>query len=235
MGQIFYVAYLAEQKEKHPRPLTFVFNGGPGAASAYLHLGGLGPRRVAFNADGTVAPMPAKILDNPKSWLAFTDLVFVDPVGTGYSRVIKHGSSDKKTNKKIPETASAGKSSSQADAWGVVEDTESLARFIRSYLTAENRWLSPIYLTGESYGGFRVARLSKRLQTSFGIAPSGLLLVSPVLDFGFLRGDKRSLWPWVVLLPSYAAVAAIHGRSTEITYNRNEARTSLPVLQYHRF
>lgn len=227
MGQIFYVAYLAEQKEKHPRPLTFVFNGGPGAASAYLHLGGLGPRRVAFNADGTVAPMPAKILDNPKSWLAFTDLVFVDPVGTGYSRVIKHGSSDKKTNKKIPETASAGKSSSQADAWGVVEDTESLARFIRSYLTAENRWLSPIYLTGESYGGFRVARLSKRLQTSFGIAPSGLLLVSPVLDFGFLRGDKRSLWPWVVLLPSYAAVAAIHGRSTEITYNRNEARTSL--------
>ena len=227
MGQIFYVAYLAEQKEKHPRPLTFVFNGGPGAASAYLHLGGLGPRRVAFNADGTVAPMPAKILDNPKSWLAFTDLVFVDPVGTGYSRVIKHGSSDKKTNKKIPETASAGKSSSQADAWGVVEDTESLARFIRSYLTAENRWLSPIYLTGESYGGFRVARLSKRLQTSFGIAPSGLLLVSPLLDFGFLRGDKRSLWPWVVLLPSYAAVAAIHGRSTEITYNRNEARTSL--------
>lgn len=227
MGQIFYVAYLAEQKEKHPRPLTFVFNGGPGAASAYLHLGALGPRRVAFNADGTVAPMPAKILDNPKSWLAFTDLVFVDPVGTGYSRVIKHGSSDKKTNKKIPETASAGKSSSQAEAWGVVEDTESLARFIRSYLTAENRWLSPIYLTGESYGGFRVARLSKRLQTSFGISPSGLLLVSPVLDFGFLRGDKRSLWPWVVLLPSYAAVAAIHERSNEITYNRNEARTSL--------
>lgn len=227
MGQIFYVAYIAEQKEKNPRPLTFVFNGGPGAASAYLHLGALGPRRVVFNADGTVPPTPAEILDNPQSWLAFTDLVFVDPLGTGYSRVIKHDNHDNNINEKIQKTASAGKSASQEKAWGVVEDTESLARFIRAYLTAENRWLSPIYLTGESYGGFRVARLSKRLQSSFGIALSGLLLVSPVLDFSFLRDDERSLWPWVALLPSYAAVAAIHERNIETTYKINEPRASL--------
>lgn len=227
MGQIFYIAYLAEQKEKNPRPLTFVFNGGPGAASAYLHLGALGPRRVVFNADGTVPPMPAKILDNPKSWLAFTDLVFVDPLGTGYSRMIKHDSRDKNTNKDKPKTASSGTRASQEKAWGVVEDTASLARFIRSYLTTENRWLSPIYLTGESYGGFRVARLAKRLQSSFGIAPSGLLLVSPVLDFSFLRGDERSLWPWVALLPSYAAVAALHERSNETAYKTDAPRASL--------
>lgn len=227
MGQIFYIAYLAEQKQNNPRPLTFVFNGGPGAASAYLHLGALGPRRVAFNADGTVPPMPAEILDNPQSWLVFTDLVFVDPLGTGYSRLIKHASHDNNVNERKQKTASVGKSASQEKAWGVVEDTESLARFIRAYLTAENRWLSPIFLTGESYGGFRVARLSKRLQSRFGIAPSGLLLVSPVLDFSFLRGDERSLWPWVVLLPSYAAVAAIHARNIETTYKKNEPRASL--------
>lgn len=233
MGQIFFIAYLAEQKEKNTRPLTFVFNGGPGAASAYLHLGALGPRRVVFNEDGTVPPMPAKILDNPKSWLVFTDLVFVDPLGTGYSRMIKHGSRDKNINKEdIQKTASSGKRASQEKAWGVVEDTASLARFIRTYLTTENRWLSPIYLTGESYGGFRVARLAKTLQSSFGIAPSGLLLVSPVLDFSFLRDDERSLWPWVALLPSYAAVAALHKRSNETTYKMNAPRASLlPVEQ----
>jgi carboxypeptidase C (cathepsin A) len=230
LGQIFYTAYIVEQQNQNPRPLTFVFNGGPGAASAYLHLGALGPRRVVFNADGTVPPMPPKIVDNPKSWLAFTDLVFVDPVGTGYSRVIKHGNGSNKNNEgKKP--VSTRKKSSQAQAWGVVEDTESLARFIRNYLTKENRWLSPVYLVGESYGGFRVARLSKRLQSNFGIAPHGLLLISPVLDFSFLRGDKRSLWPWVALLPSYAAVAAIHGRSNEITYQVNDPHVSLASVE----
>lgn len=227
IGQIFYIAYIAEQQDQNPRPLTFVFNGGPGAASAYLHLGALGPRRVVFNTDGTVPPMPARIIDNPKSWLAFTDLVFVDPVGTGYSRVVKHDNSSKKNNGRAHKPASSGKTTPQVQAWGVVEDTESLARFIRAYLTEENRWLSPVYLVGESYGGFRVALLSKRLQSNFGIAPSGLLLVSPALDFSFLRSDKHSLWPWVALLPSYSAVAAIHERSNEITDEMNDPRASL--------
>lgn len=226
-GQIFYIAYKAEQEIRSPRPLTFVFNGGPGAASAYLHLGALGPQRVALNSDGTVPPMPAKIADNPLSWLTFTDLVFVDPIGTGYSREIKPDNSSKKNNEAVKIPASSGSTHSQVQAWGVEEDIDSLARFIRAYLTQENRWLSPLYLVGESYGGFRVARLSKRLQSKFGIAPSGLILISPVLDFSFLLGDKRSLWPWVALLPSYAAVAAIHERSNHITYRVNDPRASL--------
>lgn len=227
IGQIFYIAYKAEQQDHNPRPLTFVFNGGPGAASAYLHLGALGPQRVLFNADGTVPSMPATITNNPKSWLVFTDLVFVDPVGTGYSRAIGQNSSSKKNNEQVQKTYSYTKNNAQAQVWGVAEDTESLARFIRTYLTEENRWLSPVYLVGESYGGFRVARLSNQLQSNFGIALSGVLLVSPVLDFSFIWGDKHSLWPWVALLPSYAAVAAIHGRSNEINYNANNPRASL--------
>ncbi len=232
IGRIFYIAYKAEQQDQDPRPLTFVFNGGPGAASAYLHLGALGPQRALFNTDGTVPPMPAKIVNNPKSWLAFTDLVFVDPIGTGYSREIKHDNSSKKYDEESQKSRSSRNISTQVQAWGVIEDTDSLARFIRTYLTEEDRWLSPLYLVGESYGGFRVALLSKQLQSKFGITPNGLLLISPVLDFSFLWGGKHSLWPWVSLLPSYAAVAAIQERSNEIIYNANDPRTSIvPVEQ----
>ncbi|WP_027354642.1 S10 family serine carboxypeptidase-like protein [Desulfosarcina sp. BuS5] len=102
VGRIFYISYCVQQKGQDKRPLTFVFNGGPGAASAYLHIGAMGPQRVVFNEDGTVPPMPARIVENPKSWLAFTDLVFVDPIGTGYSREIKQDKStpEKKTERK---------------------------------------------------------------------------------------------------------------------------------------
>lgn len=227
IGQIFYIAYTVAQQGEHPRPLTFVFNGGPGAASAYLHLGALGPQRVVFNPDGTVPPMPARIVDNPRSWLAFTDLIFVDPIGTGYSREVRHDESSKKGIEETQKSASHKRTSSRSKVWGVEEDTSLLSRFIRAYLTEENRWLSPIYLVGESYGGFRVARLSKRLQSKFGIAPSGLILISPVLDFSFIWGNERSLWPWVALLPSYAAVASVHGRSSEINYRASEPRVSL--------
>ncbi|MCO6428908.1 S10 family peptidase [Nitrosomonas communis] len=231
IGQIFYIAYIAEQQGDRPRPLTFVFNGGPGAAAAYLHLGALGPQRVVFNADGTVPSMPARIEGNPKSWLTFTDLVFVDPVGTGYSREVGHDESANKDGEVGWHPVSPGRASSRSKVWGVEEDTVSLSRFIRTYLTEENRWLSPMYLVGESYGGFRVARLSRQLQTNFGIAPSGLILVSPVLDFSFIRGDERSLWPWVALLPSYAAAAAIHERSNQINYRANDPRFSLAQVE----
>ncbi|MDV6344494.1 S10 family serine carboxypeptidase-like protein [Nitrosomonas sp. Is37] len=231
IGQIFYVAYTREQQGGCPRPLTFVFNGGPGAASAYLHLGALGPQRVVFNPDGTVPPMPARIVDNPRSWLAFTDLVFVDPIGTGYSREVRHDESSKKDDEVRRKPESSGNTSPQAKAWGVEEDTVSLSRFIRTYLTEENRWLSSIYLVGESYGGFRVARLSKRLQSKFGIAPTGLILISPALDFSFILSDERNLWPWVSLLPSYAAVAAVHERSNKINYRASDPRSSLAEVE----
>jgi carboxypeptidase C (cathepsin A) len=231
IGQIFYIAYKVEQQGGRPRPLTFVFNGGPGAASAYLHLGALGPQRVVFNADGTVPPMPARIVDNSKSWLVFTDLVFVDPVGTGYSHEVKHGGNSQKNDKEERKSGHSGDVPSRSKVWGVKEDTASLSRFIRAYLTEENRWLSPIYLVGESYGGFRVARLSRQLQSDFGIAPSGLILISPVLDFSFIWDNERSLWPWVSLLPSYAAIAAIHKRSNQTNYQANDPRSSLAEVE----
>ncbi|MBZ0192688.1 MAG: hypothetical protein K8F34_13505 [Candidatus Kuenenia stuttgartiensis] len=227
VSRIFYISYTADEQHDYPRPVTFVFNGGPGAASAYLHMGALGPKRVEFSDDGKVLHMPARLLDNSKSWLSFTDLVFVDPVGTGYSREIKDDTENNKGRKLRPsKEKSIGKY-----AWGVVEDTDSLARFIRTYLTKEERWLSPIFLAGESYGGFRVARLSKLLQSDFGIVPSGLVLISPAIDFGLLWGSERSLWPWVALLPSYTAVAAFHERSDMITYKADNPRVSLGEVE----
>lgn len=233
VGKIFYVAYKQENLNGKERPLTFVFNGGPGAASAYLHLGALGPRRVVFNKGGSVAPPPARVADNPESWLAFTDLVFVDPIGTGYSRRVEQaGSNERDSDKRSPESGSSGQSHSRQRVWGVEEDSDILSRFIRNYLTEESRWLSPVYLVGESYGGFRVARLSRLLQSEFGIAPSGVTLISPVLDFGFLLGNDRSLWPWVSLLPSYAAAAAVHQKNGRlIDYQTDDPRASLADVE----
>ena len=233
IGQIFYISYCVRQKGQDKRPLTFVFNGGPGAASAYLHIGAMGPQRVVFNEDGTVPPMPARIVENPKSWLVFTDLVFVDPIGTGYSREIKQDQSTLQKNNESQTLKHSSNPPGRAKAWGVEEDIDSLARFIRTYLTQEDRWLSPIYLAGESYGGFRVGRLSKLLQSDFGIALNGMVLISPALDFSVLWGDERSLWPWVALLPSYAATAAIHQRSEQITYAAERPRDS--VVEAERF
>ena len=134
-AEIFYVAY-AREPEDASRPVTFVFNGGPGAASAYLHLGAIGPKVVETTRTGKVVGPPPRLIANDASWIDFTDLVFVDPVGTGYSRAtgIKKDS----------------------DFWGVKQDTESLAEFIRLYLIQNGRMGSPVFLTGESYGGFRL-------------------------------------------------------------------------------
>ncbi|SEN19915.1 S10 family peptidase [Nitrosomonas marina] len=232
-GKIFYVAYKQEKLNGKERPLTFVFNGGPGAASAYLHLGALGPKRVVFDKGGVIAPPPARIADNPESWLTFTDLVFVDPIGTGYSRRAKQaGSNGRNSAKRSTESGSSGQSHSRQRVWGVEEDSDILSRFIRTYLTEESRWLSPVYLVGESYGGFRVARLSRQLQSGFGIAPSGVILISPVMDFGFLLGNDRSLWPWVSLLPSYAAAAAIHQQNGQLVdYQADNPRASLADVE----
>lgn len=227
IGNIFYISYTRKHKTG-TRPLTFVFNGGPGAASAYLHLGALGPQRVEFADDGSVLPMPARLSDNAQSWLAFTDLVFVDPIGTGYSRELKKADA---TDGKREDADKSSQVAQDPHAWGVAEDADALARFIRTYLTREQRWLSPVYLAGESYGGFRVARLSRLLQADFGVAPSGLVLISPALDFSLLWGDERSLWPWVALLPSYAAAASVHQRSEAVTYDPDNPRGSLGEVE----
>ena len=184
-ANIFYVAYWREPQDTK-RPITFVFNGGPGAASAYLHLGAIGPKTIEVNDKGELLGPPPRLAANDSSWLDFTDLVFVDPVGTGYSRV--------------------GDRKSESDFYGVRQDTEALADFIRLFLTDAARMTSPVFLAGESYGGFRAATITRALQKTGGISPSGLVLISPALEFSLLSGEDFDVLPWALSLPSYAAV-----------------------------
>jgi carboxypeptidase C (cathepsin A) len=198
--RILFINYDVKDKKKASRPLVFVFNGGPGASSAYLHLAALGPERIMLNESGSFPTPPGGLRDNIHTWLRFTDLVFIDPVGTGYSRC-------------LPSKGSPEKKGAEAKAWGVREDLTSLAKFIRLYLTRTNRWLCPKFIAGESYGGFRVGALSDLLQSEYGIALNGVVLVSPALEFSLLRGDDYSLLPWIVNIPSYTATARYHGKA----------------------
>jgi carboxypeptidase C (cathepsin A) len=185
LANVFFVAYLREPQDP-ARPITFVFNGGPGAASAYLHLGAIGPKTVEVNAKGELLGPPPRLVSNDASWLDFTDLVFVDPVGTGYSRV--------------------GEGKAESDFWGVEQDTKALADFIRLYLIDAARMSSPVFLTGESYGGFRAVTITRALQKTGGVSPSGLVLISPALEFSLLTAEDYDPLPWALALPSYAAV-----------------------------
>lgn len=185
LANVFFVAYLREPHDP-ARSITFVFNGGPGAASAYLHLGAIGPKTVEVNAKGELQGPPPRLVSNDASWLDFTDLVFVDPVGTGYSRV--------------------GEGKAESDFWGVQQDTKALADFIRLYLIEAARMSSPVFLTGESYGGFRAATIARALQKTGGVSPSGLVLISPALEFSLLNAEDYDPLPWALALPSYAAV-----------------------------
>lgn len=187
-AEIFYVAYTLPPAAgaQKARPITFVFNGGPGAASAYLHLGALGPRVIATGADGQFLPPPQKLIDNPDSWLDMTDLVFVDPVGTGYSR--EAPGQDTK------------------DFWGVSQDASSIGAFIRLYLAQNGGTGSPLFLAGESYGGFRAALLARTLQEDVGLSPNGIVLISPALEFTLVLPDEFQPLHWALELPSLAAV-----------------------------
>jgi len=184
-ARMFYVAY--EVKTDGRRPITFAFNGGPGAASVWLHLGCMGPQRVDLTDDGRPLPPPATYSENPYTWLAFTDLVFIDPVGTGFSR-------------SIPDTQEA-----RREFFGVEQDIQAVGEFIRLYLTRKDRWLSPTFLVGESYGTTRAAGLSKYLQQRYGIDLTGLVLISPVLDFDTIIFPAGHDLPYALFLPTYAA------------------------------
>src|SRR5688572_15891166 len=162
-ARIFYMAYTLDGvTEPKTRPLMFSFNGGPGSASVWLHLGALGPRRVRMMDNGMMPPPPYEMVDNDQSWLDQTDMVFIDPVGTGYSRAIK------------PELASK--------FFGVNGDIDSVGEFIRMYLGRNERWSSPLFLVGESYVMTRASGLSNWL-FDHGIGLNGMLLVSTVLNF----------------------------------------------------
>ncbi len=215
-ADVFFVSYRRDDPgiDRAERPLTFVFNGGPGAASAYLHLGALGPHRLVVEDDGVIPPAPARLTENHETWLTFTDLVFVDPVGTGYSR------------------RAGGKSDAQSPFWETREDIRSLAEFIRSYLTLNDRRLSPVFLAGESYGGFRVARLADTLTSEVGVGLNGVVLISPVLEFSLMYGDAYTLLPWVLQLPAYAATALAHDRADFAGDSEDLAEILKPVESF---
>lgn len=214
IAEIFHVAYLASGAESEARrPLTFVFNGGPGAASAYLHMGALGPKRVVFGEQGTLPPPPVDVVDNLESWLSFTDLVFIDPVGTGFSRAVPAAKGEGK-----PEVAKPADKPEERETefWEVERDLKALAEFIQIFLSKYNRWLSPIFIAGESYGGFRVAKLARKLQQDFGVGLSGAIIISPVLEFSLLEGTDYNVSAWATVLPSMAAAAVQQQRVAAI-------------------
>lgn len=173
------------------RPLMFSFNGGPGSASVWLHLGAVGPKRVPMLPDGNMPKPPFELVDNPQSWLEHVDLVFIDPVGTGFSRPAK-----KDGGKKY---------------WSLEGDIESIGEFIRLYLTRYKRWASPLYLVGESYGTTRAAGLAGHLVEK-GVAFNGIVLVSSILNFQTARFNKGNDLPYPVFLPTYTATAWFHGQ-----------------------
>jgi len=186
-ANMFYVAYTRSGFEASaPRPVTFAFNGGPGASSMWLHLG-VGPKRVPLAADGTALPNASVLTDNEATWLDFTDLVFIDPVGTGYSR------------------AADGVDAKQF--YEVSRDIQVAGSFVRRYITRYERWLSPKFILGESYGTTRAAGLVNRLQDAAGINMNGVILVSSALDFQTFSFDPTNDLAYALVLPSYAATA----------------------------
>ena len=201
-AKIFFVAYTKTGvSDASSRPLTFSFNGGPGSSSVWLHLGVLGPRRVQLNEDGTSMPPPYKLIDNDQSWLDMTDMVFIDPVSTGFSRA-----ADEKNAKEYH---------------GYQQDVESVGEFIRRYMTEYKRWSSPKYLIGESYGTTRASALSDHLQSRFGMYLNGIILVSAVLNFQTLDFAQGNDLPANLFLPSYAATAWYPVSYTHLTLPTN--------------
>jgi carboxypeptidase C (cathepsin A) len=181
---VFYTAYVAKGASAN-RPLTFVFNGGPGAASAFLHLGLVGPRILNLGPDGHDAATAA-LRDNPDTWLGFTDLVLIDPIGTGWSR--------------------AAKADGAKNFWSINSDASAMAKAIALYVAKNNRGASPKYLFGESYGGFRAAKTALALQRDQGIAVTGIVMMSPMLEGWLTFGDSGDALRAALLLPSLAAV-----------------------------
>jgi carboxypeptidase C (cathepsin A) len=190
-AQFFFVAYTKDDVEdKSKRPITFSFNGGPGSSSVWLHLGAIGPRRVVLQDDGNLPKPPFKLTDNEYSLLDETDLVFIDPISTGYSRAVE---------------------GEKPQEWhGFKKDITSVGDFIRLYTTRYGRWLSPKFLIGESYGTTRSAGLSGYLQERHGMYLNGIMLISAVLDFTTIDFYVNNEVPYAMFLPAYAATAWYH-------------------------
>jgi len=194
-AEVFFTSYeLDDVEDRATRPLTFAFNGGPGSASVWLHMGALGPKRVRMEREGWMPAPPYRYEDNPYTWLDRTDLVFIDPVGTGFSRAV---------NDELDKKFCSFKG-----------DIESVGEVIRLYLTRYNRWSSPLFLAGESYGTTRAAGLAGDLVDK-GITFNGIVLISTVLDFLAIRFTKDNDLPFQLFVPTYAATAWYHNKLSE--------------------
>ncbi|HKN98247.1 MAG TPA: peptidase S10 [Pseudonocardiaceae bacterium] len=191
-AEMFVTAYTLDDADPAARPVTFAFNGGPGSSSVWLHLGLLGPRRVLSGDVDDRTPPPYGLADNTETLLAQSDLVFIDPVSTGYSR--------------------AAKGEKPADYHGFTGDLESVGEVIRLWTSRNDRWMSPKFLAGESYGTLRAAGLAGLLQERYGLYLNGIMLISSVLDMGTIDFTEGNDVPYVNYLPTYAAIAHYHGR-----------------------
>jgi len=190
-AEMFFVAYTLDGQEADKRPLTFCFNGGPGSASVWLHMGSVGPKQVVLQPNGFMPAAPYRMSDNPNSLLDRSDLVFVDAIGTGFSRAASAEASKK--------------------FLAVKGDIEAFGEFIRLYLTRNERWPSPLFILGESYGTTRAAGIANYLG-DHGISFNGITLLSTAMDFGTLEWTKNNDVPYILLVPSFTMIAAYHKR-----------------------
>ena len=198
-AEFFHVDYIKSDADPATRPVTFLVNGGPGGASIFLHIAAVGPLTITSPGDGTFPKVPAKLEPNPDSWIDFTDLVFIDPVGTGYSRMLPG-----------PD----GQPGDPSKYYSVDSDMRSIAWFIRQWLTANDRWGSPKALVGESYGGQRVSGLSRILAEAYGINLNMAILISPALHTE-LPDTRYSVLGPITMFPTQAAIAAHWGLNGE--------------------
>src|SRR5207248_983524 len=203
-AEMFYVAYTLDGQDAAKRPVTFAFNGGPGSASIWLHMGALGPRRVVLQADGFMPPAPYRMEDNPYTLLDKSDLVLIDAIGTGYSRA-----ADSELMKKF---------------WGVKGDIEAFSEFVRMYISRNERWASPLFILGESYGTTRAAGIAGYLADQ-GISFNGITLLSTVLNFETLEDNFTNDQPYVFLVPSFTSIAGYHHKlAPDLAQDMNKAR-----------
>jgi carboxypeptidase C (cathepsin A) len=203
-AEMFFVAYTLDSQDAAKRPLTFAFNGGPGSASVWLHMGALGPRKVVLQPDGFMPPAPYRIEDNPYTLLDKSDLVLIDAIGTGFSRA-----ADQELFKKF---------------WGVKGDIEAFSEFVRLYISRYERWSSPLYLLGESYGTTRAAGIAGYL-ADHGISFNGITLLSMVLNFETLEDTKTNDEPYIYLIPSFTMIAGYHHKlAPDLAQDINKAR-----------
>jgi len=214
-AEMFYVAYTLDGQDAAKRPLSFAFNGGPGSSSIWLHMGALGPRKVVLQPDGFMPPAPYRMEDNPHTLLDKSDLVLIDAIGTGFSR--------------------AGDSEVFKKFWGVKGDIEAFSEFIRLYITRNERWASPLFLFGESYGTTRSAGIAGYLADR-GISFNGITLLSTVLNFETLEDNNTNDQPYVFLVPSFTMIAGYHHKlAPDFAQDMNRARKESEQWASHEY